>query len=209
MRQATLRILIPAAILLSATSALALDIKQERVPGGVLEQTWVPGFGVPRTLQAAILSAVDPAYANPLRRSHGGSAHEHQPGQWRRFPRHKKKPPGSVKNREANAEKNPLARKRLELHLDGRAAVEGVVREGGNSVEREISGNVRRQNDGLADVDRVRRARCAATQAHRQCVGRCGPAPGKGFTSAVARSLFVAAGWRRAVPGSRCPIAAS
>jgi len=65
MRQATLRILIPAAILLSATSALALDIKQERVPGGVLEQTWVPGFGVPRTLQAAILSAVDPAYANP------------------------------------------------------------------------------------------------------------------------------------------------
>jgi hypothetical protein len=45
--------------------AHALVIKQERVPGGVLEQTWNPGFGLPNTLNAAVLGPSDPGYANP------------------------------------------------------------------------------------------------------------------------------------------------
>ncbi len=65
MPHASLRVLVPAALLLVTTSAFALDIKQERVPGGVLEQSWVPGFGVPRSLVGAILPPADPAYANP------------------------------------------------------------------------------------------------------------------------------------------------
>jgi len=48
-----------------ATSAQAAVVKQERVPSGVLEQTWTPGFNQPNTLNAAVLTGADPAYANP------------------------------------------------------------------------------------------------------------------------------------------------
>lgn len=45
--------------------ARAVVLKQERVPLGVLEQSWTPGFGLPNTLNAAILDIANPAYANP------------------------------------------------------------------------------------------------------------------------------------------------
>lgn len=38
---------------------------QERVPGGVLENTWQDGFGLGRTFQPLTMSPSDPAYANP------------------------------------------------------------------------------------------------------------------------------------------------
>jgi hypothetical protein len=49
----------------AASAAPAAVIEQERVPSGILELTWSPGFGLPNTLNAAILDASDPAYANP------------------------------------------------------------------------------------------------------------------------------------------------
>lgn len=54
-----------AALLLVAPAASALTLKQERVPAGVLEQTWDPGFGVGRTFQPLTLDVADPAFANP------------------------------------------------------------------------------------------------------------------------------------------------
>lgn len=48
-----------------AIPAHAAVLKQERVPGGILEQAWMPGFGLPNTLNAAILDGSSPAYANP------------------------------------------------------------------------------------------------------------------------------------------------
>jgi hypothetical protein len=63
-----LRRLSVAALLLfaSAESARASAIvKRERVPSGVLEQSWTPGFGLPNTLNAAILDAANAAFANP------------------------------------------------------------------------------------------------------------------------------------------------
>jgi hypothetical protein len=43
----------------------APGILKERVPGGVLEQTWLPGFGVGRTFTPLVLSPGDPAIPNP------------------------------------------------------------------------------------------------------------------------------------------------
>jgi hypothetical protein len=50
---------------LSQSVAHAAGIKKERVPGGVLEQTWLPGFGVGRTFTPLTLPAGDPANPNP------------------------------------------------------------------------------------------------------------------------------------------------
>ena len=52
-------------VLAAAVSASAAVYKQERVPGGALEQTWLPGFGVGRTFEPLTLLPADPAYANP------------------------------------------------------------------------------------------------------------------------------------------------
>lgn len=59
--------LVPSLVLTLALAApaLAIDVKQERVPGGALEQTWVAGFNTLRNLQPATLLPADPAYANP------------------------------------------------------------------------------------------------------------------------------------------------
>jgi hypothetical protein len=56
-----------AAVLLAASvsAATAAGIKLERVPGGALEQTWLPGFGVGRTFTPLTLTAGDPAIPNP------------------------------------------------------------------------------------------------------------------------------------------------
>ena len=48
-----------------AAPVQAAVLKQERIPAGVLEQSWTPGFGLPNTLNAAILDVSDPGYANP------------------------------------------------------------------------------------------------------------------------------------------------
>src|SRR5438874_454088 len=40
-------------------------VKQERVPGGALEQTWDPGFGVGRSFTPLTLAAGDPAIPSP------------------------------------------------------------------------------------------------------------------------------------------------
>jgi hypothetical protein len=55
------------AILIAAivSSANAAGIKKETVPGGVLEQTWLPAFGVGRTFTALTLTGSDPAIPNP------------------------------------------------------------------------------------------------------------------------------------------------
>jgi len=52
-------------MVLSASVAGAVVVKQERVPGGALEQTWLPGFGVGRTFTPLTLAAGDPANPNP------------------------------------------------------------------------------------------------------------------------------------------------
>jgi hypothetical protein len=54
-------------LLLALTSAVAqaVVVKQERVPGGALELTWLPGFGVGRTFTPLTLPAGDPAIPNP------------------------------------------------------------------------------------------------------------------------------------------------
>lgn len=49
---------------LTSVVAHAGVVKQERVPGGVLEQTWLPGFG-PRTFTPLTLTGADPAIPNP------------------------------------------------------------------------------------------------------------------------------------------------
>ena len=48
-----------------AANAAATGVLKERVPGGALEQTWLPGFGVGRTFSPLILPAGDPALPNP------------------------------------------------------------------------------------------------------------------------------------------------
>jgi hypothetical protein len=55
------------AILLAAvvSSANAAGIKTETVPGGALEQTWLPAFGVGRTFTPLVLPAGNPAIPNP------------------------------------------------------------------------------------------------------------------------------------------------
>ncbi len=55
-------------LLLSATLAPASNaavVKQERVPGGSLELTWAPGFGVGRVFTALSLAVGDPAIPTP------------------------------------------------------------------------------------------------------------------------------------------------
>lgn len=58
-----------ASLLLSAAFAPAAHalflLKQERVPGGALELTWSPGFGVGRTFEPLTLASGDPAIPNP------------------------------------------------------------------------------------------------------------------------------------------------
>jgi len=54
-----------ALVTLLAPVAGAVVVKQERVPGGVLEQTWAPGFGVGRVFTPLTLPAGDPASPNP------------------------------------------------------------------------------------------------------------------------------------------------
>lgn len=51
-------------VLAPPANALFL-LKQERVPGGALEQSWSPGFGVGRTFEPLTLVAGDPAIPNP------------------------------------------------------------------------------------------------------------------------------------------------
>lgn len=65
MHHASLRVLVSAALLSFANPAFALEVKQERVLGGSLEQAWVYGFNTPRNLEAATLLPAHPAYANP------------------------------------------------------------------------------------------------------------------------------------------------
>lgn len=62
-----MRLTLVAALIAVASSAFAAPnlIKQERVPGGVLEQLWVAGFETDRNLQPLSLVPADPAYANP------------------------------------------------------------------------------------------------------------------------------------------------
>lgn len=48
-----------------ATTASAVVIKAEHVTGGVLDQVWVPGFGVINNATPVTLLPADPAYANP------------------------------------------------------------------------------------------------------------------------------------------------
>jgi len=43
----------------------AAGIKKETVPGGVLQQTWLPAFGVGRTFTPLTLTGADPAIPNP------------------------------------------------------------------------------------------------------------------------------------------------
>jgi hypothetical protein len=50
---------------LNLSTAHASGVLKERVPGGALEQTWLPGFGVGRTFSPLILPAGDPALPNP------------------------------------------------------------------------------------------------------------------------------------------------
>jgi len=59
--------LFAALVLASAAQAAAPStvIKQERVPGGALEQTWLPGFNVGRTFTPLVLSPGDPAIPSP------------------------------------------------------------------------------------------------------------------------------------------------
>ena len=48
-----------------AVAGAAVVVKQERVPGGALEQTWLPGFGVGRSFTPLTLTAGNPAIPNP------------------------------------------------------------------------------------------------------------------------------------------------
>ncbi len=60
------RVMITAALLaVLAPVAGAVVVKQERVPGGALEQTWSPGFGVGRIFVPLTLVPGDPAINTP------------------------------------------------------------------------------------------------------------------------------------------------
>jgi len=63
-RHASTAILLIAAFAANAAAAPPV-LKQERVPGGVLEQYWAPGFGVGRIFTPLTLAPGDPAYPNP------------------------------------------------------------------------------------------------------------------------------------------------
>ena len=65
MRLASKVVVLSIFVALAAVPASAAVYKQERVPGGALEQVWQPGFGVGRVFQPLSLTAADPAYANP------------------------------------------------------------------------------------------------------------------------------------------------
>jgi len=65
MRLAKTVSLMSALLVFAAATAAAAVIKQERVPGGALEQTWFPGFGVGRIFTPLTLVAGDPALPNP------------------------------------------------------------------------------------------------------------------------------------------------
>jgi len=59
-------VFLAAALLAASVSAAnAAGIKVERVPGGALEQTWLPAFGVGRTFTPLTLTGADPAIPNP------------------------------------------------------------------------------------------------------------------------------------------------
>jgi len=63
-----LMLLTLAAVLLavaSVSTAAPNVIKQERVPGGLLEQLWQSGFATDRNLQPFTMLPSDPGYANP------------------------------------------------------------------------------------------------------------------------------------------------
>ena len=62
-RTLSLAVLLSAALAPSANALFLL--KQERVPGGELEQTWSPGFGVGRVFTPLTLTSEDPAIPNP------------------------------------------------------------------------------------------------------------------------------------------------
>ena len=60
------KVMMTAALLaVLAPVAGAVVVKQERVPGGALEQTWSPGFGVGRIFTPLTLTAGDPAFPTP------------------------------------------------------------------------------------------------------------------------------------------------
>lgn len=60
------RVMMTAALLaVLAPVAGAVVVKQERVPGGALEQTWSPGFGVGRIFVPLVLAPGDPAINTP------------------------------------------------------------------------------------------------------------------------------------------------
>lgn len=54
-----------ALLVMLAPTAGAAVVKQERVPGGALEQTWSPGFGVGRVFTPLTLTGADPAIPTP------------------------------------------------------------------------------------------------------------------------------------------------
>jgi hypothetical protein len=58
-------VLTVALVAVLAPLAGATVVKQERVPGGALEQTWSPGFGVGRNFTPLTLLAGDPAIPTP------------------------------------------------------------------------------------------------------------------------------------------------
>lgn len=62
-----MRLVFAVAFITSASTALAAPnvIKQERVPGGFLEQLWEAGFNTDRNLQPLTLLPSDLGYANP------------------------------------------------------------------------------------------------------------------------------------------------
>ena len=61
-RIVSVSLLISLAVALPAGAAVH---KQERVPGGALEQLWDPGFGVGRSFTPLTMAVGDPAYLNP------------------------------------------------------------------------------------------------------------------------------------------------
>jgi len=61
-RKVSITVILLAAVVSSANAA---GIKKETVPGGTLEQTWLPGFGVGRSFTALTLTGADPAIPNP------------------------------------------------------------------------------------------------------------------------------------------------
>ena len=67
-RKVSSALLVLAASASAASAGLidtAVPVKHERVPGGALESSWLPGFGVGRTFTPLVLPAGDPAIPNP------------------------------------------------------------------------------------------------------------------------------------------------